>query len=178
MFQSRDLGEINRQPDATFIDAIHPMLKLAAWEAGANGYGLYEFDQARSELTLTCGYGTPSPASRSGNHFAAVVSFPLRGAVGLAGILDFGFHTAQAREEARLDILRLCAASMQSILEFDQRSEACLQVNARTAELDLLQQGPASGEATRAFAARALAGLTRRASAGGESEIRAFGLSA
>src|SRR5258708_2249059 len=127
---------MNMQPEPHFIDAIHALLKLASSEAGADGYGLYELDHARNELTLTCGYGAPSPASRSGNHFAEVLSFPLRGPLGLAGILDFGFRTAQPREEARLDVLRVCAASIQSILEFIQRTEVCLQLTARTVELE------------------------------------------
>ena len=72
-----------RQGEATFVDVIHALLKLACWEAGA-----------------------------------------------------FGFRTAQPREEARLDILRLCGASIQGILEFVQRTEACQQLTASTVELE------------------------------------------
>src|SRR6266542_3141155 len=81
--------------DNRFGDTIQALLNLAAKEAGVDaGYGLYEFDQVKSQLTLLYAHGLRTPP--------AVLSFPLRGAVGLAGILDFGFLTEPPEDESRL----------------------------------------------------------------------------
>jgi hypothetical protein len=122
--------------DKRFGDTIQALLKLTAHEAGVDGYGLYEFDQAKSHLSLLYAHGLRAPASKVGDQFAAVLSFPLRGALGLAGILDFGFLTTLPEEEDRLDILRRSADAIQTILEFSRRTGACIQVLARTVEIE------------------------------------------
>jgi hypothetical protein len=145
---------VGRQTEATCGDTIEALLKLATQEAGADGYGLYELDQAEGQLLLTYWYGLPPWACKVSEHFAAVLSFPLNGRAGLAGVLDFGFLTAQPKEPARHEILRRCAGSIQRLLISAERAEGCLRMAARLVEFGDADRG-VQDERSRARSARA-----------------------
>ncbi len=164
--QQYDQNLSGRRTEEIFGNTIESLLRLAIQEALADGYGLYEFDQAKGQLILTYWCGLRSSSTPVSENFGAVVSLPLKSRAGLAGVLYFGFRTSRPEEEARLKTLRRCADSIQRVLAFAHQMDSCLQIaaelvdfEAKIAELkiedrtrDLLARGPSDGRATRSLA--------------------------
>jgi len=133
-----------------FEDSIAALLDIAREEAGADGYAFYEMDEARGKLVLRLAHpmvsrepapfpvqATATPLrilARVGDTESAILSFPLFGEAGLAGVLDFSFKAPGGYAPVQRELLQRTAAAVAGLLKKGRTPPVLVQLVARLAE--------------------------------------------
>lgn len=138
--------------DLPFGASIRSLLEITAEETGARGYALYLFDEARRSFVSRLTRGLPSrqPASYpvtvalsalrlvsdAADDGPALISLPLRGRAGLAGVVDFGFDEPRALDPVQLAIVHKTAEAIERLLHASQLNPVLGQLADRIAQLE------------------------------------------
>jgi hypothetical protein len=94
--------------DKALPRSIHPLALLAAREAGADGFAIYQCDPASGQREMQLGWGLPVP--EPGETAITVSSFPLRAGDDISGVLTFVFRQASISRQAQSLLDRLAGA--------------------------------------------------------------------
>jgi hypothetical protein len=79
--------------------SLYPLALLAAREAGASGFAIYQCDPASGQRDVQFGWGVPVP--EAGESGLTVTSFPLRTGDDVTGVLAFVFREVSLSRQAR-----------------------------------------------------------------------------
>ncbi len=124
-----------------FHSSIESFLSIVLEEAGANGYAVYECDEAEGGLILFCSHGISSHRSTSATALTAskdsqIVSLSLMGPAGPAGLLDIAFQHKDAITQEVLFLLQSAAESVGTLLQHTRLGTELAGLTARIAGLE------------------------------------------
>jgi len=88
--------------------SLHPLALLAAREAGASGFTIYQCDPASGQRQVQFGWGLPVP--EAGETGITVTSFPLRAGEEVTGVLAFVFREAPISHQAQSRLEQIAGA--------------------------------------------------------------------
>lgn len=143
---------LSRPVEPPFQQSLRILLTSTAQEAGAAGYALYEFDESRGTLAARLSHGipqrqpglypvtiaaTPLHIANGGPDGPAILSFPLHGEVGLAGVLDFGFSAPHALTENGRVLVARTAAAVADLLKAGHAVQRLARLTAQVARLEI-----------------------------------------
>lgn len=140
------------QRGTEFQGSLEGLLSIASEEVQAEGFALYEHDRSNGEFIYRCGHGVParepgslpasildrptglaSPVSSPG---LAIITFPLHGRHGLAGVIDFGFRDPGDLAPAQREMLERTAEAIEEILRFSHNTTLLQHLASRIKELE------------------------------------------
>jgi len=113
--------------------SLHPLALLAAREAGADGFAIYQCDPASGRREARLDWGVPAPGA--GETGLTVTSFPLRAGDEVTGVLTFVFREASISPQAQ-SLLDQVALAIEEVWRLSLVPAAYARNAARIGELE------------------------------------------
>lgn len=113
--------------------SLHPLALLAAREAGASGFAIYQCDPAGGQRECKLGWGVTVP--EPGEAGITVTSFPLRAGDDVTGVLVFVFCEASISRQAQ-SVLDQVAGAIEEVWRLSLVPAAYARSAARIGELE------------------------------------------
>jgi hypothetical protein len=98
------------QGENVIPQSLQPLALIAAKQAGADGYAIYQLDPKTDACELKLAWGVPISDAQSGADGFSVDSFPLRPGEGVTGIIAFAFRASAMAPGTRAVLERIASA--------------------------------------------------------------------